>query len=541
MALITIPSSSFYFTTASKQEFSFINNGKRLSLVGIQRRTCSPLVCKKSSNNGDSKKSKVEPQVLLGRKSFPSGFTFGASSSAYQVEGGASEGGRGPCIWDTFALQHPEKIQDRSSGSVACDSFRKYEEDVKLLKDAGMDAYRFSISWSRILPKGSIKGGINHEGIAYYNNLINELIQNGIKPFVTIFHWDVPQALEDEYGGFLNRRILDDFKDYCEVCFREFGDRVKHWITLNEPWTFSSYGYDTGVFAPGRSSISGNCSLGDSAREPYIVSHNLILAHALAVKLYREKFQDTQKGEVGITLVSHWMTPITNSVQNEQTAERALKFMFGWYMDPLVHGDYPFIMKALVRERLPCFTEEESEMIKGSYDFIGINYYTARYAYSLPLSSNDRPISYNADSYVDLRVSKLDGGLIGEPSGSNWLFVYPDGIRDLLLYTKNKYNDPVIYITENGTSELDSETLSLQEALDDKKRVNYYALHLSKVEEAIRLGVNVKGYFAWSLMDNYEWADGYTMRFGLTYIDYKDGSKRYPKASLQWFTKFLKS
>ncbi|KAJ0976997.1 hypothetical protein J5N97_012471 [Dioscorea zingiberensis] len=498
MALLTIPSSCYFFTS-SNSEFSYLNNGRRPLLPCVHRKPLAPLVCNKSSNiNGDdSKKIEVKPQVLFGRKSFPQGFTFGASSSAYQVEGGASEGGRGPSIWDTFAHQHPEKIQDHSTGDVACDSYHKYKEDVKLLKDTGMDAYRFSISWSRILPKGSIKGGINHEGIEYYNNLINELIQNGIKPFVTIFHWDVPQALEDEYGGFLNRRILDDFKDYCEVCFREFGDRVKHWITLNEPWTFSSYGYDTGVFAPGRCSKSQGCSVGDSAREPYIVSHNLILAHALAVELYREKFQDSQRGEVGITLVCHWMTPLTYSSQNEQAAERALDFMFGWYMDPLVHGDYPFIMKTLVRERLPSFTEEESKMIKGSYDFIGINYYTARYANSLPISSNDMPISYNSDSHVDLR-------------GSNWLFVYPDGIRDLLLYTKNKYNDPTIYITENGTSQMDNENLSLEEALDDEERVNYYTLHLNKVEEAIRLGVNVKGYFAWSLMDNFEWNDGYT-------------------------------
>ncbi|XP_020253379.1 beta-glucosidase 12-like [Asparagus officinalis] len=503
----------------------------------------APLTCKKSSDGSlsrkNTKKGETDSKMVIGRKLFPPGFIFGAASSAYQIEGGANEGGRGPSIWDTFSHDHPEKIDGSTTGDIACDSYNRYKEDVKLLKDAGMDSYRFSISWSRILPKGSLKGGINQEGIQYYNNLINELLANGIKPFVTLFHWDTPQALEDEYGGFLDRKIVDDFKDFSEICYGEFGDRVQHWITFNEPWTFVSFGYDTGSFAPGRCSKSLGCLAGDSAREPYMASHNLILAHAVAVKLYREKFQATQKGEIGITLNTQWILPFSNSKKDIEAAERQLDFAYGWYLDPLVHGDYPFTMKAIVKDRLPSFTDEESNMIKGSYDFIGINYYTARYAYSLPISANDSADSYTLDSYVDLKAEK-EGIPIGETTGT-WLYVYPDGIRDLMVYTQKKYNNPPIYLTENGTCQLESKELKLEEALDDQARIRYYALHLAQVREAIQLGVNVKGYFAWSLMDNYEWNSGYTVRFGLTYVDYKDNLKRYPKASLKWFSKFLKS
>ncbi|KAM0939863.1 putative glycosidase [Dioscorea sansibarensis] len=539
MALLTITSCPF--TSSSSSKFSFLNNGRSLSVTGkpialpcLHRNTSSPLACIKTINQ-ETKASEVKPIDTLGAKNFPYGFTFGAGSAAYQVEGGVHE--RGQSVWDAFVHEHPEKIDDHSTGDVACDEYHRYKEDVKLLKDAGMDSYRFSISWPRILPKGTRKGGVNYAGIEYYNNLINELLLNGIKPFVTLFHWDVPLELEKEYGGFLDSRIVEDFKDYCEVCFSQFGDRVKHWVTLNEPYIFSTMGYDSGKMAPGRSSNSG----GDSAKEPYIVSHNLILAHANAVKLYREKFQDNQGGEVGITLQCHWMKPLTNSSDNVQAAERSLDFMLGWFMDPIVNGDYPFIMKALVKDRLPCFTEEQSKMIKGSYDFIGINYYTTRYASSLPISPSDKPKNINSDTYVELSAKNLDGELIGEQTANKWIYVYPDGIRDLLLYTKNKYNDPVIYVTENGIAQYDGGKLSLQEALNDEERIKYHALHLSKLEEAIRLGVKVKGYFTWALMDNFEWSSGYTIRFGLIYIDHEDGLKRYPKASLKWFTKFLKS
>ncbi|CAO2837232.1 unnamed protein product [Amaranthus hypochondriacus] len=475
----------------------------------------------------------------LNRSSFPAGFIFGTASSSYQYEGAARIDGRGPSIWDTFTHKYPDKIKDRSNGDVAIDSYHRYKEDVKLMKQMGVDAYRFSISWPRILPYGKLSKGVNPKGLAYYHNLIDELIKNGIKPFVTLFHWDLPQALEDEYGGFLSPHIVDDFKDYSNICFKEFGGKVKHWITLNEPWTYSYGGYANGMLAPGRCSKFQqlNCTGGDSGTEPYLVAHNLILAHAAAVDLYRREYQASQKGVIGITLVSHWFVPIAEVQRHQFAAERALDFMFGWFMDPITKGEYPRSMRSLVKNRLPAFTEKQLKMVKGSFDFLGLNYYTAYYAtYSSGLKKA-KP-SYLTDALVIQTVEK-NGILIGPEAASDWLHVYPRGIRDLLLYVKRKYNNPLIYITENGIDEINNEKLSLAEALKDPMRVQYYHDHLAFLNLAIKEGANVKGYFAWSLLDNFEWGSGYTVRFGIHYVDYKNGLKRYPKLSAHWFRKFL--
>ncbi|EEC77466.1 hypothetical protein OsI_16288 [Oryza sativa Indica Group] len=478
-----------------------------------------------------------EPPVS--RRSFPKGFIFGTASSSYQYEGGAAEGGRGPSIWDTFTHQHPEKIADRSNGDVASDSYHLYKEDVRLMKDMGMDAYRFSISWTRILPNGSLRGGVNKEGIKYYNNLINELLSKGVQPFITLFHWDSPQALEDKYNGFLSPNIINDFKDYAEICFKEFGDRVKNWITFNEPWTFCSNGYATGLFAPGRCSPweKGNCSVGDSGREPYTACHHQLLAHAETVRLYKAKYQALQKGKIGITLVSHWFVPFSRSKSNNDAAKRAIDFMFGWFMDPLIRGDYPLSMRGLVGNRLPQFTKEQSKLVKGAFDFIGLNYYTANYADNLP-PSNGLNNSYTTDSRANL-TGVRNGIPIGPQAASPWLYVYPQGFRDLLLYVKENYGNPTVYITENGVDEFNNKTLPLQEALKDDARIEYYHKHLLSLLSAIRDGANVKGYFAWSLLDNFEWSNGYTVRFGINFVDYNDGRKRYPKNSAHWFKKFL--
>ncbi|KAK3142309.1 hypothetical protein QOZ80_4BG0344900 [Eleusine coracana subsp. coracana] len=476
----------------------------------------------------------------ISRSSFPEGFIFGTASSAYQYEGGAMEGGRGPSIWDTFTHQHPDKIADRSNGDVAVDSYHLYKEDVHLMKDMGMDAYRFSISWTRILSNGSLSGGVNREGVKYYNNLINELLLKGVQPFVTLFHWDSPQALEDKYGGFLSPNIINDFKDYAEVCFKEFGDRVKHWITFNEPWTFCSNGYASGMFAPGRCSPweQGKCSAGDSGREPYTACHHQLLAHAEAVRLYKEKYQASQKGKIGITLVSHWFVPFSRSKSNDDAARRAIDFMLGWCMDPLIRGEYPLSMRTLVGNRLPQFTMEQSELVKGSFDFIGLNYYTANYADNLP-PSNGLNNSYNTDSRANL-TGVRNGIPIGPQAASPWLYIYPRGFRELLIYVKENYGNPTIYITENGVDEANNKSLSLHDALKDDVRVDYYKRHLIALQSAIRDGANVKGYFAWSLLDNFEWGNGYTVRFGINFVDYSDGLKRYPKSSAHWFKDFLK-
>nr|Q42707.1 RecName: Full=Furostanol glycoside 26-O-beta-glucosidase; Short=CsF26G; AltName: Full=Protodioscin 26-O-beta-D-glucosidase; Flags: Precursor [Hellenia speciosa]BAA11831.1 furostanol glycoside 26-O-beta-glucosidase (F26G) [Hellenia speciosa] len=478
----------------------------------------------------------VPSKVVLGRSSFPRGFIFGAASAAYQVEGAWNEGGRGPSIWDTFTHDHPEKIADHSNGDKATDSYKKYKEDVKLLKDLGLDSYRFSISWSRILPKGTLQGGINQEGIQYYNDLINELLKNGIRPMVTLFHWDVPQALEDSYKGFRSSEIVNDFKDYADICFKEFGDRVKHWITLNEPWSLSTMGYAFGRHAPGRCSTWYGCPAGDSANEPYEVTHNLLLAHANAVKIYRDNYKATQNGEIGITLNSLWYEPYSKSHEDVEAATRALDFMFGWYMDPLVNGDYPFIMRALVRDRLPFFTHAESELIKGSYDFIGINYYTSNYAQHAPVTEDHTPDNSYFDSYVNQSGEK-NGVPIGPLQGS-WIYFYPRGLKELLLYVKRRYCNPKIYITENGTAEVEKEK---GVPLHDPERKEYLTYHLAQVLQAIREGVRVKGHFTWALTDNFEWDKGYTERFGLIYIDYDKDFNRQPKDSTKWFSKFLRT
>eukprot|EP01018_Ginkgo_biloba_P033181 Gb_09558 [translate_table: standard] len=428
----------------------------------------------------------------LSRNTFPRGFVFGTASAAYQYEGAAREGGRGPSIWDTFS-HTPGKIDDGSTGDVADDEYHRYKEDVKIMKTMGVDAYRFSISWSRILPKGSLKGGINKEGVAYYNNLINELLKNGIKPFITLFHWDLPQALEDEYGGFLSSNVVKDFAEYAEVCFKAFGDRVKHWITLNEPLSYASEGYDTGTHAPGRcSSYIGNCSAGNSATEPYIAGHNLLLAHAAAVHVYKKKYQAVQKGSIGITIVTSWMLPYSKNTYDRRAARRAIDFSFG-----------------------------------------------CRYAAHNPKPPNPLRTDYLQDSRVKLTTDR-NGVPIGPRAASNWLYVYPPGIKDLLDYTKIRYNNPPIFITENGIDEFNNNKISLKQALNDTWRIDYYSKHLYYLREAIREGSDVRGYFAWSLLDNFEWANGYTVRFGIHYVDYKNKLTRYPKASALWFRTFLK-
>ncbi|CAN6685369.1 unnamed protein product [Malus baccata var. baccata] len=505
----------------------------------------------------NSKAANTDPPVhceFLNRNSFEPGFIFGTGSASYQYEGAVKEDGRGPSIWDTYTHKHSEKIADGSNGDVAIDQYHRYKEDVGIMKDMELDAY----------------GGVNKKGIDYYNNLIDELLGNGLKPFVTLFHGDVPQALEDEYGGFLSPCIVDHFKDYVELCYKEFGDRVKHWFTENEPYTFSYMGYAVGTEVPGRCSSwqNLNCTGGDSAIEPYLVAHHLLLAHGAAVELYKNRYQvvsfsiapicstkihifvlATQKGLIGITLVSDWFEPALDSKQDKDAPAVLFIYnniirlisgivMFCRFLDPLTSGDYPHTMRSIVGKRLPKFTKEQSKLLNGSFDFLGINYYTARYTSSAP-KNNSLPASYVTDSRADL-TTEFNGVLIGPQAASDWLYVYPKGIHDLVLYTKEKYNDPLIYITENGVSELNNPELSLEEGLHDTSRIDYYYRHLCYLQAAIKNGAKVKGYLAWTLLDNFEWTSGYTVRFGLNYVDYKDGLKRYPKLSAHWFKNLLK-
>ncbi|KAG0504027.1 hypothetical protein HPP92_004099 [Vanilla planifolia] len=533
----------------------YIPTGKPLT---ARTRLCAPAVGRSASRRVVARvqeiaqlETKVDDGVLtrkedstaprFRRKNFPTDFVFGAATAAYQVEGAANLGGKEPSVWDTFTHKFPEKIADGSNGDVAADSYHRYKEDVQLLVDLGMDAYRFSISWSRILPKG--RGKINPEGVQYYNNLINELLDKGIKPYATLFHWDLPQALEDEV-----RRPR------------------KHWITFNEPYIFTTLGYGFGIHAPGRCTpgldLGGgmvlNCPAGDSLREPYIVGHNLLRAHAEAVQLYREKYQAKQNGQIGITLVSHWMVPIDNTPQSKDAQERAMQFNLGWFFDPIKFGDYPWSMRALVGERLPHFTPEENEKLKDSFDFVGLNYYTARYARHQPITKDFKPRSFLDDPRVDVLAVDNDGVPIDHAEPGSWINVHPRGVREILLYIKHRYENPPIYITENGVLEKDNKEISLRSALDDTHRSEYLALHLHELKEAVRHGVDLKGYFTWSLIDNFEWHDGYSSRLGLHYIDYYGTHKlehekphgklegrspphlrRIPKQSVLWFKRFL--
>lgn len=474
------------------------------------------------------------------RSSFPDDFVFGSASSAYQYEGAAREDGKGPSIWDTFTHEYPDKIADGTNGDVADDFYHRYKEDVQNMKKMGMDAFRFSISWPRILPNGSLSGGINKEGVNFYNNLINDIISNGMQPFVTIFHWDVPQALEDKYMGFLSPLIQKDFVDYSDVCFKEFGDRVKHWITINEPNIFCSMGYASGTLAPGRCSPwVGNCTGGNSGTEPYTCGHNMLLAHSAAVKLYKEKYQAMQGGKIGITVATHWFLPHSPSKADTAAAKRSLAFLYGWFMDPLTYGDYPVIMSKSLANRLTKFTKEQSESLKGSYDFFGVNYYSTYFSASVPASNLLRQ-DYSTDSRANLSASSSNGIELPQPFKGSWINIYPPGLRDLMLYTTANYKKPVIYITENGVHDLNNGGLTMKEALNDDIRLSYHRGHLLALRSAIRQGADVKGYFAWSFMDNFEWGSGYTNLFGLYYVDYKNNLARHPKKSAIWFSMFLK-
>ncbi|KAL8142293.1 hypothetical protein V2J09_015325 [Rumex salicifolius] len=481
-------------------------------------------------------------QLDVSRKSFPQGFVFGTASSAYQYEGAVKEDGRGPCIWDKFAHTFG-KVVDFSNADVAVNQYHRYKEDIDLMKNMGMDAYRFSISWSRIFPNGT--GPINQAGIDHYNNLINALLAKGIKPYVTIYHWDLPRALEDRYNGWLSSQIINDYAVYAETLFKNFGDRVKYWITFNEPHTVVVQGYDVGLYPPARCSILLHlyCRAGNSATEPYIVARNMLLSHATVVDIYRKKYKSQQQGSIGASFDVMWYEPATNTTEDIDATQRAQDFQLGWFIEPLIFGDYPSSMKTRVGDRLPRFTPSESAMLKGSLDFVGINHYTTWYVRN---NKTDIIGTLLRDSLSDSGALALpfghDGKPIGDKANAIWLYIVPRGIRSLMNYIKDRYGNPPVIITENGMDDGNNPLKPIKEALKDEKRMKYHHDYLQNLLAAIKEdGCNVKGYFAWSLLDNWEWAGGYTSRFGLYFVDYKDKLKRYPKDSVAWFTNFLNS
>ncbi|OSD08205.1 glycoside hydrolase family 1 protein [Trametes coccinea BRFM310] len=388
----------------------------------------------------------------------PKDFLWGYATASYQIEGSPAADGRLPSIWDTFS-HTPGKIKDGSTGDVACDSYRRWGEDVALLRFSGAKAYRFSISWSRIIPKGGREDPINPAGIEHYIVFIETLLKNHIKPVV----------------------IVADYVNYARTCFRYFGHLVKDWITHNEPWCVSVLGYGSGEFAPGHKSNT----------EHWIVAHNLILAHAYAVKAYREEFKLEQGGEIGITLDCHWQIPYDDSPESH----------------------YPSVVKEMIGDRLPEFTEEEIAVVKGSSDFFGLNTYTSQ----LVKDGGDNEIQ----GKIKYTFTRPDGTQLGKQSHVPWLQSFPQGFRSLLNYLWETYKMP-IYVTENGFPVKGENALPVDKAINDADRIEYFEGYADALLRAVTEdGVPVKGYYAWSLLDNFEWADGYDTRFGVTYVDFK--------------------
>lgn len=485
--------------------------------------------------------------AAITRDDFPPGFIFGAGTSAYQVEGAAAEDGRKPSIWDTFA--HAGKNIDKSTGDIASDQYHHYKEDVKLMHDMGLDAYRFSISWARLIPDG--RGPINPKGLQYYNNLINELLSYGIMPHITLCHFDLPQALEDEYEGLLSRKLIEDFTAYADVCFREFGDRVKYWITFNEPNIETVAGHDIGVLPPGRCSypFGVNCLMGDSTTEPYISTHHILLSHASAATLYKQKYQGKQGGQIGITILGFWFEPLTDSPVDVAATNRMRDFHIGWFLNPLVYGTYPPIMKEIVGSRLPSFSIEESNQLKASFDFLGFNHYNVYYLKGDPnfLDKSDRDyvgdVGINISTFLPV-MEAAPSQVFGKVSLIKELPPMPStpwGLIKLLEYLKSNYGNPPIIIHEMGYGEFNIDHTNTTEIdPDDVYRVKYLEEYIESLLVSIRNGSNTHGCFLWSFLDCFELAFGYTARYGLYGVDFnRIDRRRYPRLSARWYSDFL--
>ncbi|WP_073071766.1 GH1 family beta-glucosidase [Thermosipho atlanticus] len=434
------------------------------------------------------------------RSEFPENFIFGTATSAYQIEGAVNEDGREPSIWDVFS-HTPGKIQNNENGDVACDHYHRYNEDVQIMKEIGFNGYRFSISWPRVLFSNQKK---NQKGLDFYNKLVDTLLENNITPFITLYHWDLPYYLYEK-GGWLNPDIALYFQDYAALMFEILGDRVKHWITLNEPWCSSYLGYFMGKHAPGHTNI----------QETIIAAHNLLRAHGYAVKIFREIVKD---GIIGITNVVSKIEPAKESEENFQAAILVDEIVNGWFHDPIIFGKFPENAKGLFKQLGLEIPETDMDIISQPIDFFGVNYYTRQLVEYDPTS----PYLYKN---VEGILPKTEMG---------WE-IYPEGLYDMLRKIHRRYGLP-LYITENGMAGPDK----LQnDIINDDYRVKYLEKHFEKALEAIEDGIDLRGYFVWSLLDNFEWEKGYSKRFGIVYVDYKT-QKRYLKKSAVWLKEFLR-
>jgi beta-glucosidase len=436
---------------------------------------------------------------LSGR--FPTHFFWGAATAAYQIEGAAREDGRGESIWDRFAAT-PGKIEHGDSGDVACDSYHRYPEDIRLAHELGLNAFRFSISWPRILPDG--RGRPNPAGLDFYDRLVDELLANQLEPFVTLYHWDLPQALE-ERGGWPVRETVDAYTEYVEVVSARLGDRVRYWITQNEPWVISWLGYGLGLHAPGRTDDADALASG----------HHILLAHGRAVEVLRRQATTCNVG-LAIDLVP--IHPLTDTPDDREAALQSDGFRNRWFLDPLLRGEYPADMLERYADILPAIADGDMRTIATPLDFLGVNYYTRS------LVRADR---------LDARPVPVDREGV-ERTTMGWE-VYPDGLFQLLVRLRDEYELPPLYITENGAAFPDDRCNG---SVHDPQRISYLARHLDAVARAMEHDVPVNGYFVWSLLDNFEWAYGYSQRFGIVYVDYET-LERVPKASYGWYRDFI--
>lgn len=461
---------------------------------------------------------------------FSNDFLFGAASASYQIEGAWNEDGKGLSNWDVFS-KIPGKTFEGTNGDVAIDHYHRYKEDIRLMAEMGLESYRFSISWPRILPNGV--GEINPKGIEFYNNIIDECLKYGIVPFVTLYHWDLPQVLEEK-GGWTNKETIEAFIKYSEICYKAFGDRVKHWITFNETVVFCGLGYLAGAHPP---AIVGDMN------KYFQATHNVFLAHAKSVELYKSL---KQYGEIGITHVFSPAFSIDDKEENLLAAEHANKIDMHWYYDPILKGEYPkYVVDIISKKGVAIdWTSEELEIIKRAADkndFIGLNYYQPQ-----------RVMKNNIDEQVE-RSRENSTGAPGNPSFdgfyrtvkmddkqyTKWGWeISPEAFLDGLRMLKERYGDIKIYITENG---LGDEDPIIENEVVDIPRIKFIEAHLRAIKNAIKEGINLKGYYAWSAIDLLSWLNGFKKQYGFIYVDHKNNLNRKKKASFYWYKNVIET
>lgn len=417
---------------------------------------------------------------------FPDDFVFGAATSAYQIEGAPLEEGAGVSNWHRFT-RIPGKVANGDTGDIACDHYRRMEGDVEMMQTIGLDAYRFSVAWSRILPEG--RGKMNPKGVDFYHRLLDALERAGIAPYLTLHHWDLPQAL-DELGGWSNRDCAYWFADYAHLMFKAFGPRVRHWTTHNEPWVMVHEGYVAGSHPPGLQDLA----------KAHLASHHLLLGHGLAVQAFRAD----GSGEIGLVVNLEPKDPASQDPHDLDATHRMDAWMNRQFLDPLFGMGEPPALATLAGWADVRFPADDDRIIQTPMDFLGINYYSRQVVTADPTN-----LPFGSQR---LRQSQA------EHTDMDWE-VYPQGIKRCLLWVRQRYGDLPLYVTENGAALPDPAPVNGR--VHDPRRIAYFKSHLLAIREAMDEGVNLKGYFAWSLFDNFEWAFGYGKRFGLIYVDYK--------------------